>query len=283
MTGHNHYSWCMCGWCVGGGGTSAPPPPISPRILAAAMTTPNARCPVCGASVFFYQNSVGSRVFFDSLGPPWPKHPCTDHDTSQARVPVRTPERNATSPSLAPTLQPTTNWIPLRFLRLKSEDQWTVGYFENVLTDEFIRILLDFRPDLSDRLPAYMTAWDPHGRCELQFLDGSFDIQHGIGWRYAEWFSKSPSVVHQEWRDRAIANDSTRKSRRKKASPGAKASHLPKGHFAERDRAIVAAGFPKLPGNIKKRAIELKRLVAEGVLLPNGLPNPTYSKRQRDK
>ena len=39
---------------------------------------PNARCPECGALVFFYQNSAGSRVFFDDLGPPWPKHPCTD-------------------------------------------------------------------------------------------------------------------------------------------------------------------------------------------------------------
>lgn len=38
---------------------------------------PNAECPVCGSPVFFYQNQHGSRVFFDELGPPWPKHPCT--------------------------------------------------------------------------------------------------------------------------------------------------------------------------------------------------------------
>lgn len=43
-----------------------------------SFTVPNARCPVCGALVFFYQNSAGSRVFFDDIGPPWPKHPCTD-------------------------------------------------------------------------------------------------------------------------------------------------------------------------------------------------------------
>lgn len=41
---------------------------------------PNAECPVCGASVFFYQNGYGSRVYFDELGPPWPKHPCTASD-----------------------------------------------------------------------------------------------------------------------------------------------------------------------------------------------------------
>ncbi|MBJ6125395.1 hypothetical protein [Microvirga splendida] len=40
--------------------------------------TPNATCPVCGVRVYFYANSNGSRVFFDDVGPPWPKHPCTD-------------------------------------------------------------------------------------------------------------------------------------------------------------------------------------------------------------
>lgn len=45
----------------------------------ATFVNPNAECPVCGAHVFFYQNAVGSRVFFDELGPPWPKHPCTDN------------------------------------------------------------------------------------------------------------------------------------------------------------------------------------------------------------
>lgn len=48
------------------------------RITSARFVEPNAECPVCGADVFFYQNEQGSRVFFDELGPPWPKHPCTD-------------------------------------------------------------------------------------------------------------------------------------------------------------------------------------------------------------
>lgn len=43
----------------------------------ARVVQPNAECPVCRSPVFFYQNEYGSRVFFDELGPPWPKHPCT--------------------------------------------------------------------------------------------------------------------------------------------------------------------------------------------------------------
>lgn len=50
-----------------------------PFITYPSYVNPNARCPVCGASVYFYQSPYGGRVFFDELGPPWPKHPCTDN------------------------------------------------------------------------------------------------------------------------------------------------------------------------------------------------------------
>lgn len=49
------------------------------RTLTARIVNPNADCPVCGEPVFFYQNENGSKVYFDELGPPWPKHPCTDN------------------------------------------------------------------------------------------------------------------------------------------------------------------------------------------------------------
>lgn len=89
----------------------APPPPApAPRSAAPAPSTndgrranftiPNAACPVCGARVFFYQNEHGSRVFFDSLGPPWPKHPCTDQE--QLRLP-----RTAASPQQPRSQGPT--------------------------------------------------------------------------------------------------------------------------------------------------------------------------------
>lgn len=48
------------------------------RSISGCFVNPNARCPVCGDAVYFYANQHGSRVFFDELGPPWPKHPCTD-------------------------------------------------------------------------------------------------------------------------------------------------------------------------------------------------------------
>jgi hypothetical protein len=45
----------------------------------ASYVNPNARCPVCRAPVIFYRSPYDGRVFFDPpLGPPWPKHWCTD-------------------------------------------------------------------------------------------------------------------------------------------------------------------------------------------------------------
>jgi hypothetical protein len=38
------------------------------------------KCPECQRPCFFYQNENGSKVFFDSLGPPWPKHSHTDNE-----------------------------------------------------------------------------------------------------------------------------------------------------------------------------------------------------------
>jgi hypothetical protein len=94
----NHSFDCTCGWggvghagrrsgwltaLVDGGSEWT-----SPRYET--YTTPGASCPVCGASVYFYQSESGGRVFFDQLGPPWPKHPCTDTGTASPR-PSRLP------------------------------------------------------------------------------------------------------------------------------------------------------------------------------------------------
>ncbi len=96
MAGHNHYSDCICPWCVQYGRAGLSRERVrsflserdARRCLrefgansysSSCFVQPNAKCPVCGSTVFFYANSYGSRVYFDDLGPPWPKHPCTDH------------------------------------------------------------------------------------------------------------------------------------------------------------------------------------------------------------
>ena len=53
-----------------------------------AYTIPNAQCPVCGALVFYYEHTNGSKVYFEELGPPWPKHPCTDNPRVLSIAPI---------------------------------------------------------------------------------------------------------------------------------------------------------------------------------------------------
>jgi hypothetical protein len=94
MPGYNHYDWCMCGWCykTGINGYSRRKDDLDEidyraaertvaqsganRSYAACFVIPNAKCRCCGASVFYYENEHGSKVFFDELGWPWPKHSC---------------------------------------------------------------------------------------------------------------------------------------------------------------------------------------------------------------
>lgn len=136
----NHSFGCDCGW--GGkwhgntawGSTSnnrtyvASAPSkneyvFSPEVSTSFMT-PNANCPVCGVRVYFYSNSFGSRVFFDDIGPPWPKHRCTDRAKTtstfynQLRMDeFRTKYEAKTKPKLPDEKD---GWKIFRILRTKS-------------------------------------------------------------------------------------------------------------------------------------------------------------------
>lgn len=95
----------MCGWGgighAGARGPGTPLPAHAPSLRPQSRATdvtpsgyreqssyvnPNARCPVCQAHVFFYQSPDGGKVYFDDLGPPWPKHPCTSDSSRKPRV-----------------------------------------------------------------------------------------------------------------------------------------------------------------------------------------------------
>jgi len=84
-----HYAPPSFGWARDNGGT------------VASYVNANAYCPVCGASVYFYRSPHNGRVFFDQLGWPWPKHPCTDN--------LQQP-RSATHFAVAERIKPKTQW-----------------------------------------------------------------------------------------------------------------------------------------------------------------------------
>lgn len=77
--GHNHSGYCSCRFCQPRNLTEGH---ITTDLFSVVGTlhsyTASIHCPICGDAVFLYQSQHGGRVFFDELGPPWPKHPCTD-------------------------------------------------------------------------------------------------------------------------------------------------------------------------------------------------------------
>lgn len=83
--GYGHPANCHCGW----GGEFHAPSNISYASdhwqKKSSHTIPNAKCRVCGDRVFFYRSPDGGSVYFDELGPPWPKHQCIDNKSKASK------------------------------------------------------------------------------------------------------------------------------------------------------------------------------------------------------
>lgn len=140
----NHPPWCDCGWGgdTGGGrgnvGAASPVRQIrvpdgldwseTRRATLQSFVNPNARCPVCGANVFYYQSPYGGRVFFDELGPPWPKHPCTDtYVASGNRSPILPPTGHSSSSRAASRHD---RWLPLIVERTEQGEAKDLIFFD---------------------------------------------------------------------------------------------------------------------------------------------------------
>ena len=111
-------------------------PRIHPSLES--YTNPNAKCPVCGAAVFFYQAPNGGRVFFDELGPPWPKHPCTDN----GGVPIKLYRYEAASATRTPSCMGQ-GWDPLFILGVLGRHKYVYevkcNYRDSAITIYFIK------------------------------------------------------------------------------------------------------------------------------------------------
>jgi len=98
----------------------------------ARLVQPNADCPVCGRPVFFYQNQFGSRVFFDELGPPWPKHPCTVQPPEQksgATLITLTSERLRTQEEFDQIGKWSVEDLDLAFARRYGRPPWNIASY----------------------------------------------------------------------------------------------------------------------------------------------------------
>lgn len=104
-----------------------------------AYTSPNAKCPVCGKHVFFYESPNGGRVFFDDLGWPWPKHPCTDSINSQnSQISTFHPSRGK------PFFDRRRNVLIINeIIRISDKEEYISIHLKNIyhpFKDEYLRI-----------------------------------------------------------------------------------------------------------------------------------------------
>jgi hypothetical protein len=103
-----------------------------------SYVNPNAHCPVCGETVYFYRSPYNGRVFFDELGWPWPKHPCTDNSAQPRRATRNSVLGN--TPRAEPAWR-AEGWSPLLSVKVYSAQQGRsqiTGDFE----DEFLDLYL---------------------------------------------------------------------------------------------------------------------------------------------
>lgn len=205
MPGYNHHADCGCPWCVKESGTVIPgrswylPPNFN---TYESYTIPNARCPVCGDSVFFYQSQNGGRVYFDSLGPPWPKHPCTIQDGfSVGRCLV---------PQSLPPAKPEWQlggWIPLVINRVHSEDPWCVVSARIAESGEPVRLLVHGHPSVEAGAPAAFSGWSSEGEAMFAYLESGRNVINGsaIAFRYADHFQADPALLTVEIASRLLS------------------------------------------------------------------------------
>jgi hypothetical protein len=140
-----------------------------------SYTDPNARCPVCGDNVFFYQAPSGGRVFFDELGPPWPKHPCTDNprvSVALASKPAGATASLRVSPDRRLAGWQVDGWTPIQ---IESSTRasgahamrcvtWEGGYRE-------FRVFLDEEVRVDGAAAAAMRPWDEGGHTIISFVE----------------------------------------------------------------------------------------------------------------
>lgn len=167
-----------------------------------SYTIPNAHCPVCNASVFFYQSENGGRVFFDPpLGPPWPKHPCTDNnspannrrvDSRGTKAPPLNPRRLTMASSRlelihnkALKLLKESEWRPLLDVRVKKLGKWWKIEGFDPIDNHRCNLVVDTK--MAEYQPTYIKVRGPQRIvCEIEqpYINkrGDLKILAGRGW-----------------------------------------------------------------------------------------------------
>jgi len=170
----NHPPDCDCGW---GGATHwgdfSPLTTVSTAMLSKPIpadgklwrtsrsSNPNAYCPVCSQPVYFVETENGGRVFFDELGPPWPKHPCTDNDTNPVPLTICS--------CTTVVLEPSNDWFILSSPTVKSEDGVTIIEGHCKALGKYLRLRAEMDCNINVFPPIFAKPLGLTGAFELSY------------------------------------------------------------------------------------------------------------------
>jgi hypothetical protein len=204
----NHAWDCDCGFGgdTGGGGGWRPSGGVSrfvsvAEVLERPLSTgwakdsrgtvesyvnPNAHCPVCGALVYFYRSPYDGRVFFDELGWPWPKHPCTDNRHDPLRATRDSARASGSRPVPYWRLE---GWRPLLFAKIhKGTDRERLT---GDIDDRFSELLLPTGERVDAESPVFVRRQAAHPDIfEVTFLQS-----HPFGVQERKTVAFSPRIA----------------------------------------------------------------------------------------
>jgi hypothetical protein len=218
---YNHTFDCPCGFGgdTGGGGWSGRRSMVAWRdpteLLSggwskdsngtvASYVNPNAHCPMCGAAVYFYRSPFDGRVFFDDLGWPWPKHPCTDNSAAPRRA---TRQTVAGAPARAEPTWLSTGWHPLLSAKIYSGPQGRT-LLTGDLDDEFLELHLTKHEIIDRNTPVFVRRIDQKPYLfDVTFLYSDTLETHQTSTIafHTEVASLNDDEIRKAYRDEAIA------------------------------------------------------------------------------
>lgn len=161
-----------------------------PRLTFESFTRPT-NCPVCGADVFFVECANGGRVFFNELGWPWDKHPCTDS------------ERYISAPRSKPPKVTTTGcyrwqvekWTAIRIEKVFREEPWYVLKCKQLPSEQLVRALVPNDPGDLHHVPAMLSEWSADHFATLSYLDDYGQARELAVCKYSEYCLLEPGAV----------------------------------------------------------------------------------------